>query len=185
MHNLSIFLIAPLDLNPIMFYLSGNGSKFLVESNDVEKDKLPMKKFIPLEDGHTVLPMVKHNHRSSGDLRIKVLDKQPVIDELDDVVRLKEAEAEIYHKRADDARREAKSLKQICLAKTKLIEEDYTNELIRLQIPEIEKKCKLKVEQLHALEKAHREYITMKEKMEEDAKTLMVQMEDTVQNLGL
>ncbi|CAA7395451.1 unnamed protein product [Spirodela intermedia] len=143
------------------------------------------KKSVRLEAGDSVLPMTDRRQRPNGDIELNSLERQQFIDELDNVVRLKEAEAKLYQARADDARREAEGLKRICKAKIEMIEKDYVNELTRLQMSEAEEKRKQKFDELQALEQAHREYLKMKARMEGDVKNLLSKMEATRQNLNM
>ncbi|CAA6659147.1 unnamed protein product [Spirodela intermedia] len=131
------------------------------------------KKSVRLEAGDSVLPMTDRSQRPNGDIELNSLERQQFIDELDNVVRLKEAEAKLYQARADDARREAEGLKRICKTKIEMIEKDYVNELTRLQMSEAEEKRKQKFDELQALEQAHREYLKMKARMEGDVKNLL------------
>ncbi|KAL5982024.1 hypothetical protein ACLOJK_016092 [Asimina triloba] len=114
----------------------------------------------------------------------KKADKRPVMDELDTIVRIKEAEAEMFQARADAARSEAESLKCISKAKNEKIEQDYANRISKLSLAEAEARRKRKLEELQALEKANLEYSNMKTRMEADIKNLMLQMETTKRNLG-
>lgn len=143
------------------------------------------KKSIRLEAGDNILPITDRNQRPNGDIELNSLEKQQFIDELDNIVRLKEAEAKLYQARADDARREAEGLKRICKAKIEMIEKDYANELTRLQMAEAEEKRKQKFDELQALEQAHCEYLKMKERMEADVKNLLSKMEATRRNLNI
>ncbi|RWV85039.1 hypothetical protein GW17_00053205 [Ensete ventricosum] len=112
------------------------------------------------------------------------LEKKPVVDELESVIKLKHAEAKMYQERADDARREAESLKHISIAKNSKIDEDYASQIEKLRLGEAEERRRQKFEELQAIEKAHREYFNMKMRMEADIKDLLLKMEATRRNLN-
>lgn len=109
--------------------------------------------------------------------------REPLFDELDSIVRIKLAEAKMFQARADDARREAEGLKRIAIAKNKKIDEEYTSRIAKLRLIEAEDLRKQKVEELQALERAHREYSSLKVRMEADIKDLLLKMEATKRNL--
>lgn len=111
--------------------------------------------------------------------------KNPVFDELESIVRIKQAEAKMFQSRADDARREAEGLRRIAVAKNEKIEEEYTSRIAKLRLVETEEMRKQKLEELHSLERAHREYYNMKMRMEEDIKDLLLKMEATKRNLAI
>ncbi|RVW20747.1 Protein OBERON 4 [Vitis vinifera] len=111
--------------------------------------------------------------------------KDPVFDELESIVRIKQAEAKMFQSRADDARREAEGLRRIAVAKNEKIEEEYTSRIAKLRLVETEEMRKQKLEELHSLERAHREYYNMKMRMEEDIKDLLLKMEATKRNLAI
>ncbi|XP_022147457.1 protein OBERON 4 [Momordica charantia] len=109
--------------------------------------------------------------------------KEPLFEELDSIVRIKLAEAKMFQARADDARREAEGLKRIAIAKNKKIDEEYTSRITKLRLTEAEDMRKQKIEELQALERAHREYSSLKVRMEADIKDLLLKMEATKRNL--
>ncbi|KAF2293579.1 hypothetical protein GH714_002985 [Hevea brasiliensis] len=108
--------------------------------------------------------------------------KEPIFDELESLVRIKQAEAKMFQARADDARRDAEGLKRIAIAKNEKIEEEYTSRIRKLRLVEAEEMRKQKYEEFQALERAHREYFSMKMRMEADVKDLLLKMEDTKHN---
>ncbi|WOL03998.1 protein OBERON 4-like [Canna indica] len=112
------------------------------------------------------------------------LEKKPVADELDSVIKFKLAEAKMYQERADDARREAENLKHIAMAKNSKIDEDYASRIEKIQVVEAEERRKRKLDELQVIERAHREYFSMKMRMESDIKDLLLKMETTRRNLN-
>ncbi|KAK4752663.1 hypothetical protein SAY87_021461 [Trapa incisa] len=111
--------------------------------------------------------------------------EKPVFDELDSIIRIKQAEVHMFQSRADDARREAEGLKRIAMAKSEKIEEEYTARVAKLYLAEAEVTRKHKFEELQALEKAHLEYFNMKVRMEADIKDLLLKMESTKRNSSI
>ncbi|GMI98241.1 hypothetical protein HRI_003493400 [Hibiscus trionum] len=111
--------------------------------------------------------------------------KQLFLPELESFIRIKQEEAKMYQTRADDARREAEGLKRIAIAKDEKIEEEYRSRVAKLRLAEAEETHKQKIEEFQALERAYREYYSMKTRMEADVKDLMLKMEATRRNLGM
>lgn len=120
----------------------------------------------------------------SSDLQM-VARKDCGFDELESIIRIKQAEAKMFQTRADDARKEAEGLKRIANAKSEKIEEEYTSRIRKLRLAEAEKIRRKKFEELRALERAHQEYFTMKMRMETDIKDLLLKMESTKCNFTL
>ncbi|KAI5576518.1 hypothetical protein BDE02_09G050400 [Populus trichocarpa] len=111
--------------------------------------------------------------------------KEPLFDELESIVRIKQAEAKMFQARADDARREAEALKRIAIAKSEKIKEEFASRISKLRIVEVEEMRKQKFEEFQALERAHREYFSMKTRMEADIKDLLLKMEAAKRNITL
>ncbi|KAG5238453.1 protein OBERON [Salix suchowensis] len=103
---------------------------------------------------------------------LRSTQKEPLFDELESIVRIKQAEAKMFQARADDARREAEGLKRIAIAKSEKIKEEFTSRISKLRIVE-------------ALERAHLEYFSLKMRMEADIKALLLKMEATKRNITL
>lgn len=131
-------------------------------------------------------PNVGRSDKHALELELQRSDKkEPLFDELESIVRIKQAEAKMFQSRADDARREAEGLKRIAMAKNEKIEEEYMARIAKLRLPEAEESRRQKSEELHALERAHLEYFNMKIRMEADIKDLLLKMEATQRNLAL
>ncbi|XP_074335004.1 protein OBERON 4 [Apium graveolens] len=111
--------------------------------------------------------------------------KEPGFDELESIVRIKQAEANMFQSRADDARREAEGLKRIANAKNEKIEEEYTSRIRKLQLIEAEEIRRKKFVELQALEREHQEYFNMKTRMKTEIKDLLLKMEATKCNFTL
>ncbi|XP_068648499.1 protein OBERON 4-like [Aristolochia californica] len=112
------------------------------------------------------------------------VEKKPIVDELESIVRIKQAEAKMFQARADDARREAEGLKRIAIAKNEKIEEEYASRITKLRLVETEERRRQKLEEFQVLERAHLEYFNMKVRMEADIKDLLLKMEATKRNLS-
>lgn len=115
----------------------------------------------------------------------RIAQKEPIFDELESIVRIKQAEAKMFQARADDARREAEGLKRIALAKNEKVEEEYRSRITKLRLVEAEEMRKQKYEEFKTLERAHQEYFSMKMRMEADIKDLLLKMEATKRNLAM
>ncbi|KAL6495719.1 hypothetical protein OROGR_030282 [Orobanche gracilis] len=111
--------------------------------------------------------------------------KEPVFDELESIVRIKQAEAKMFRTRAEDARRESEALKHIAVTKSERIEEEYISRITKLRLVEAEEMRKHKVQELQALERCYQEYFNMKTRMETDIKDLLLKMEATRKNLAV
>ncbi|KAF8021322.1 hypothetical protein BT93_G1683 [Corymbia citriodora subsp. variegata] len=131
-------------------------------------------------------PNIGRSDKHALELELQRSDKkEPLFDELESIVRIKQVEAKMFQNRADDARREAEGLKRIAAAKNEKIEEEYTARIAKLRLPEAQELRRQKSEELHALERAHLEYYNMKIRMEADIKDLLLKMEATQRNLAL
>jgi hypothetical protein len=108
---------------------------------------------------------------------------KPVSDELDGLVRLKQAEANMYQERANEARKEAESLKHVAMVKYARIEEHYATQISELRINELQERRKQKFEELQVIERSRRQFLSMKTRMEGSIKELLLKMEEAKQNL--
>lgn len=141
-----------------------------------------------LERPANMLPSFDQNNSRRPlvqELQISSVPKDFCFDELESIVKIKQAEAKMFQSRADDARREAEGLKRIALAKNEKIEEEYANRIAKLRLAETDEMRKQKIEELQALERAHMEYLNMKMRMESDIKDLLSKMEATKMSLAM
>ncbi|XP_027354414.1 protein OBERON 4 [Abrus precatorius] len=140
-----------------------------------------------LERPANILPGYDQNDKRTHaqDLQMSSNQKDFCFDELESIVKIKQAEAKMFQSRADDARREAEGLKRIALAKNEKIEEEYTNRIAKLRLAETNETRKQKIEELQALDRAHLEYLNMKRRMEADIKDLLSKMEATKMSLTM
>lgn len=153
---------------------SGQGAAWL---KSIHSEKAPH-----LENSVSLLPFFDRNrndiYKSSLDLQTDVR-KESASEELEGIVRIKQAEAKMFQTRADDATREAEALKRIAIAKKEKIEEAYASRIMKLRLAEAEEMRKQKVEELQACERAYQEYFSTKMRMETDIKHLLLKMETT------
>ncbi|KAK1385796.1 hypothetical protein POM88_023531 [Heracleum sosnowskyi] len=68
---------------------------------------------------------LKDKAREVAALKMDRQRKKQQIDELDSIVRLKQAEADMFDLKASEARRESERIQRIVLAKSEKSEEDY------------------------------------------------------------
>ncbi|XP_062210380.1 protein OBERON 4-like [Phragmites australis] len=121
-------------------------------------------------------------HRKSGEPEFQAINNKPVIDELDSLVRLKQAEANMYQDRANDARNEADNLERIVMVKSARIEEDYAAQIDKLNINELQGRRKQKIEELQVIERTHHQFLSMKTRMKAGIRELLLKMEALKQN---
>lgn len=102
-------------------------------------------------------------------------------DSLESIIRLKETEARMFQNRADDARKEVETYRQLVEVKTEKLEEEYTEKLAKLCLQETEEKRRKKLEELRILENTHSDYFKMKIRMQAEIHGLVERMEATKQ----
>lgn len=76
--------------------------------------------------------------REATELQMERQRKKQQIDELESIVRLKQAEADMFQLKASEAKREAERLQRIALAKSEKAEEDYASRYLKLRLNEAE-----------------------------------------------
>ncbi|PAN50855.1 hypothetical protein PAHAL_9G552000 [Panicum hallii] len=124
-------------------------------------------------------------HRKSGEAEFATIDNKVVIDELDSLIRLKQAEANMYQERANDARNEADNLRRIVMVKNARIEEDYATQIADLDIDGLQERRKQKIEELQVIERTHHEFLSMKTRMVASIRELLSKMEALKQNRSI
>lgn len=80
----------------------------------------------------------KDKAREVAGLKLERQRKKTQIDELESIVRLKQAEANMFEQKANEARREADKLRKITLSKTEKSEEDYASQYLKQRLQEAE-----------------------------------------------
>ncbi|KAL0398881.1 UNVERIFIED_CONTAM: OBERON-like protein [Sesamum radiatum] len=81
---------------------------------------------------------LKDKAREVAALKLEKTEKKIQIDELESIVRLKQAEADMFELKANEARREAERLQRIALAKTEKSERDYASRYLKQRLHEAE-----------------------------------------------
>eukprot|EP00249_Psilotum_nudum_P010639 c22670_g1_i1 orf=293-2119(-) len=81
---------------------------------------------------------LEEKRKDLAELQFERQQKKQQIDELDTIVRLKQAEAEMFQMRADEARREAENIQRVVAAKNEKVEEEYTSRYLKLRLNEVE-----------------------------------------------
>ncbi|EPS67104.1 hypothetical protein M569_07674, partial [Genlisea aurea] len=143
------------------------------------------KSTMNLENSITSLPGGGGVGFNSNDRDNTRSSSNPRFDELDGIIKVKLAEADMYQSRADDARRESEALKRIAVSKSERIEEEYSGRISKLRLPEAEEMRKQKFDELQGVERAYQEYFNMKMRMETDIKDLLLKMEAKRRNLAM
>ena len=90
---------------------------------------------------------------------------------------MKQAEANMFQMRADEARQEAGGLQRIISVKREKIDEEYACKYAKLRINEVEERRHKWFEELQSLESAQHDFQKMKIRMEADIKELLLKME--------
>ncbi|KAH6777317.1 potyvirus VPg interacting protein [Perilla frutescens var. hirtella] len=98
---------------------------------------------------------LKDKAREAAALKMERQRKKIQIDELESIVRLKQAEADMFEMKANEARREAERMRRIALAKTEKSEEDYASRYLKQRLHEAE---------------AEKQYLFEKIKLEESSR---------------
>ncbi|CAL4938278.1 unnamed protein product [Urochloa decumbens] len=124
-------------------------------------------------------------HRKSGEAEFQSIENKAATDELDSLIRLKQAEAYMYQERANDARNEVDNLRRIVMIKNARIEEDYATQIADLDIEELQERRKQKMEELQVVERTHHEFLSMKTRMVASIRELLSKMEALKQNRSI
>ncbi|CAA3020971.1 OBERON 3 [Olea europaea subsp. europaea] len=109
--------------------------------------------------------------------------KKDGFDSLESLVRIKEAEARMFKGRADEARREAESIRNMVRMKTEKLEQEYTEKLADLCLQETEERQRKKLEELKESKNSHCDYYNMKLRMQSKITGLLKRLESTKQQL--
>ncbi|KAK4797436.1 hypothetical protein SAY86_029762 [Trapa natans] len=76
--------------------------------------------------------------REVAELKLDRQKKKMQVEELEKIVRLKQAEADMFQLKANEAKREAERLQRIALAKSEKSEEEYASRYLKLRLSEAE-----------------------------------------------
>eukprot|EP01018_Ginkgo_biloba_P029745 Gb_40577 [translate_table: standard] len=94
--------------------------------------------------------------RELAELQFERQRKKQHIEELEAIVRLKQAEANMFQLKADEARREAEGLQRIALAKSEKVEQEYTSRYLELRLNEAEAERRYLFEKIQLQEHSRR-----------------------------
>nr|GMC70633.1 OBERON-like protein [Ipomoea batatas] len=81
---------------------------------------------------------LEEKKKEAAELKLERQQKRQQIDDLESIVRLKEAEADMFQTKADEARREAERIQRIALSKYEKSEEEYACRYLKLRLSEAE-----------------------------------------------
>lgn len=84
---------------------------------------------------------LEEKRQEAAELKQERERKKAQIEELESIVRIKQAEAKMFAIRADEARREAEGLQRIMLAKAEKIDQEYSIKLLKLGLEEAQDRC--------------------------------------------
>ena len=99
---------------------------------------------------------LKDKTREVGSLKMERHRKKQQIDELESIVRLKQAEADMFELKASEARREAERIQRIAAAKTEKSEEDYASRYLKQRLSEAEAEKQFLFEKIKLQESSSR-----------------------------
>lgn len=119
--------------------------------------------------------------KNDSDFQLGALLRKGGLDSLESIVRIKEAEAQMFQTKADEARREAEGFQRMVRTKTTQLEEEYTDRIGKLSLQETEETRRKKYEELKVLENSHCDYYKMKRRMQDEIAGLLERMEATKQ----
>lgn len=105
--------------------------------------------------------------------------KKDGFDNMESLVRIKEAEARMFQNKADEARKEAEGYKRMIRMNIDKLDQEYTTKIDKLCLSESEERKKQKVEEFKVIENAHIEYHKMKMRMQAEIAGLLQRMENT------
>lgn len=119
--------------------------------------------------------------KSDNDFQLGALLRKGGVENLESIVRIKEAEAKMFQTKADEARREAEGFQRMIRMKTTQMEDEYAERLGKLSLQETEETRRKKLEELKVLENSHCDYFKMKMRMQAEIAGLLERMEATKQ----
>ncbi|KAK4785289.1 hypothetical protein SAY86_001978 [Trapa natans] len=109
--------------------------------------------------------------------------REDVFDSIETIIRMKEAEAQMFQNIADEARRQAEMYKEMVRVKMDKLEEEYAQSFAKLRLQETEEQRRKILVDLEALENSHYDYQNMKIRMQAEMAGLWERIEATKQQL--
>ncbi|XP_073385597.1 OBERON-like protein isoform X2 [Physcomitrium patens] len=116
-----------------------------IEGVAEEKALIVKKARLALESSEREL---KDKKQELADLQYEKQRKKQQIEELESIVRLKRAEADMFQFKSDEAKREAEGLQRIVSAKAEKVEEEYASRYLKLRLEEAEAERRLLFDKL-------------------------------------
>ncbi|BBM98796.1 hypothetical protein MPTK1_1g16320 [Marchantia polymorpha subsp. ruderalis] len=131
--------------------------------------KAPNADYTELENARHALQVldteVEEKRQVASEIQYERYCAKTRVEELENIVLMKENEANHFQQKAEECRREAEALTQIVQLKNEKIEEEYQIKLNKLRLSELEDKRRKWYEEVQAMEKSQREYSAMKMSM--------------------
>lgn len=124
-----------------------------MEMVEEEKVRMTKKARLALEACDQEL---KDKAREVAALKMERQKKKQQVEELESIVRLKQAEAEMFDLKAAEARREAERLQRIAAAKAEKSEEDYASRYLKQRLHEAEAEKQYLFEKMKLAESSSR-----------------------------
>lgn len=90
--------------------------------------------------------------REVEDVKAERQRKKQQVEELESIIKLKQAEAEMFQMKANEAKQEAERLQSIALAKSEKAEQDYASMYLKRRLEEAEAEKKYLYEQIRLRE---------------------------------
>ncbi|XP_024398364.1 uncharacterized protein [Physcomitrium patens] len=120
---------------------------------------------------------LEQKRQEASELQQERERKKAQIEELESIVRIKQAEAKMFALRADEARREAEGLHRIMLAKADKIEKEYDGKLSKLGIEDAEERCRKHHDTVQVLNQAQMDFHAMNFPLLNELHELLKQLE--------
>ncbi|KAE9603330.1 putative protein OBERON [Lupinus albus] len=96
--------------------------------------------------------------KTEADFHLGALLRKGGVENLESVVRIKEAEARMFQTKADEVKREAEGFRRMIRTKTAQMEEEYAEKVGKLCLHEAEETRRKKSEGLNFFEISHYDY---------------------------
>lgn len=119
--------------------------------------------------------------KSDADIQLAALLRRGGVENLESIVRIKEAEAKMFQTKADEARREAEGFQKMIRTKTAQMEDEYAAKLGKLCLHDTEETQRKKLDEVKVLESSYVDYYKMKKRMQDEIDGLLQRMEATKQ----
>ncbi|KAG0576032.1 hypothetical protein KC19_5G049600 [Ceratodon purpureus] len=120
---------------------------------------------------------LEQKRQEASELQQERERKKAQIEELESIVRIKQAEAKMFAVRADEARREAEGLHRIMLAKAEKIEQEYAGKLSKLGMADAEDRCRKHHDTVQVLQQAQMDFRAMNQPLLNELHELLKQLE--------